>query len=108
MILPENRYPLFGIMRLRVTPCRYFTIPSPCLYTRLSAAWRQPIGGWERHFERARFGEWFSGPGAQRGFPSVELLPFVAVVLAGRHQGRVPSAREYRRQLRPRRAQPLL
>src|SRR5664279_4525740 len=102
MILPENRYPLFGIMRRRVTPCRYFTIPSPCLYTRLSAAWRQPIGGWERHFERARFAEWFSSAGAQRGLQAVELLPFVAVVLAGRDQGGVSRAREHRRQLRPR------
>ena len=66
------------------------------------------MGGRGASLERARVAERFSGPGAQRGFPSAELLPAVAVVLAGRDQGGVPRAREHRRQLRPRGAQPEL
>src|SRR3979411_1159177 len=64
-------------------------------------------GNQEIRFERD-VAEWFSGPGAQRGFPPAELLPAVAVVLAGRHQGGVPRARQYRGAVREGRAQPEL
>src|SRR2546430_4975308 len=49
-----------------------------------------------------------SRPRAQRGFSSAQLLPAVAVVVAGRHQGGLSRAGEYRRRVRPRGAQPEL
>src|SRR5262249_42677274 len=45
-------------------------------------------------------------PRAQRRLPSAELLPALAVVVAGRDQGSLPRAGEHRRALRPRGAQP--
>src|SRR5579862_896577 len=59
---------------------------------------------WERRFERSCIAIGLSGPGAQRGLPAAELLPAVAVVVAGRDQGGLSRAGEHRRQLRSRRA----
>src|SRR4051812_5516698 len=59
-------------------------------------------GGQGASLERSRVAKRISGTGAQRRFSAAELLPAVAVVLAGRHQGRVPRAGQHRRQLRPR------
>src|SRR5262249_11052711 len=70
-------------------------------------------GGWAPYLsrgaalERARLVWRVSGPGAQCGFPSLELLPAVAVVLAGCHQGGFPRPREHRRAIRPGGAQPV-
>src|SRR5262245_46116869 len=47
-----------------------------------------------------------SRPRPQRGFSSAQLLPAVAVVVAGRHQGGLSRAGEHRRPVRPRSAQP--
>src|SRR6188508_2814902 len=58
--------------------------------------------------ERARVTGWFSCAGAERGFSSAQLLPSVALVLAGRDQGGVPRSRQHRRQLRSRRTQSVL
>ena len=86
-----------------------FTILSRCPITSaLSCVAAAFQGGRGASLERARFAQRFSGPGAQRGFSAVELLPAVAVVLAGRDQGGLPRTREHRRQLRPRGAQPVL
>src|SRR5215468_844834 len=49
-----------------------------------------------------------SRPCAQRGFSSAQLLPAVAVVMAGRDQGGLSRAGEHRRRIRPRGAQPEL
>src|SRR5580704_834762 len=57
---------------------------------------------WERQLERSCIALWLARAGSERGLSAAELLPTVAVVLAGRHQGRLSRAREYRRQLRPR------
>src|SRR4051794_26891024 len=38
--------------------------------------------------------------GAQRGFPAAQLLSALTLVMAGRHQGRLPRAREHRRAVR--------
>src|SRR5450759_3774644 len=92
--------------RLRVTSGADFTILSRCPITRRQAALRQP---WEvrgASLERARIAQRVSGAGAQCGLPAAELLPLVAVVLAGHDQGGIPRTREHRRQLRPRGAQP--
>src|SRR6187200_1929664 len=50
--------------------------------------------------ERACLARWLAGTGAERGFPAAELLPAVALVLAGRDQGGVPRPRQHRRALR--------
>ena len=88
--------------RLSVSPGAGFTILS-----RLPINYRPtPHCGiesrWERRLERSCIAIGFSGAGAERGFPAAELLPAVAVVVAGRHQGGLPRAGEHRRQLRPR------
>src|SRR3546814_14072900 len=41
------------------------------------------------------------GAGAQRGFPTVELLPLVGVALAGSGEGRLPRARQHPLRIRP-------
>ncbi len=43
--------------------------------------------------ERARIGQWFSGTCAQRGFQAAELLPLVAMVLAGPRSRQFSSKR---------------
>src|SRR5215510_5872585 len=60
----------------------------------------------ERRRERPSITQRMASPRAQRGLPSAELLSAVAVVLAGYDQGRLPRARQYRRQLRTLGAQP--
>src|SRR6476469_8411525 len=62
----------------------------------------------DTRLERARcIWEWISSAGLERGFPPAELLPAVAMVLAGCDQGGVPRTREHRRGIRPRSPQPL-
>src|SRR5689334_24396525 len=51
--------------------------------------------------ERTCLARWLAGTGAECGLPAAELLPAVALVLAGRDQGGVPRPRQYRRALRP-------
>src|SRR6185503_11687184 len=58
--------------------------------------------------ERACLTRRLAGTGAERGFPAAELLPAVALVLAGRDQGGVSRPRQHRRTLRPRGSQPEL
>src|SRR3954471_1538056 len=38
--------------------------------------------------------------GTQRGLPAAQLLSALALVMAGRHQGRLPRTREHRRAIR--------
>ena len=52
----------------------------------------------------ARVPDNLSGAGPQRGLSSAELFPAVAVVVAGRDQGRLPRPREHRRRIRAHRA----
>src|SRR3954470_1511222 len=51
--------------------------------------------------ERTRLARRLAGTGAERGFPAAELLPAVAMVLAGRDQGGVSRPRQQRRAQRP-------
>src|SRR6185369_6102664 len=50
----------------------------------------------------------FSGARSERRLPAIELLPPLAVELAGIGEGRVPRTRQHRLRVRPLRAQPLL
>src|SRR5204863_4483062 len=50
--------------------------------------------------ERACLARRLAGTGAECGLPAAELLPAVAMVLAGRDQGGVPRPRQHRRALR--------
>src|SRR5204862_888510 len=50
--------------------------------------------------ERACLARRLAGIGAECGLPAAELLPAVALVLAGRDQGGVPRPRQHRRALR--------
>src|SRR3984885_13425300 len=86
----------------RITPGTGFTILSrPPINYRPS-----PHCGiesrWERQLERSCVALWLARVGSERGLSAAELLPTVAVVLAGRHQGRLSRTREHRRQLRSR------
>src|SRR5450756_86748 len=56
--------------------------------------------------ERTCLARRLAGAGAERGFPSAQLLSAVALVVAGRDQGGVPRSRQHRRALRSRGAQP--
>src|ERR1700749_2399965 len=56
-------------------------------------------GGWDS-LERPRAEQRVARAGAQRGLPAAQLLPIVAVVMAGRPQGRLPRAGEHRRAIR--------
>ncbi len=56
--------------------------------------------------ERACVAHGLSRPRPQRGLPAAQLLSAVAVVVAGRDQGGFPRAREHRRGIRARGAQP--
>src|SRR5882757_6186761 len=58
--------------------------------------------------ERTCLARRLAGTGVERGFPAAELLPAIALVLAGRDQGGVSRPRQYRRTLRPCSAQPEL
>src|SRR3981189_3299353 len=58
--------------------------------------------------ERTCLARWLAGTGAERGLPAAQLLPTVALVVAGRDQGGVSRPRQHRRALRPRGAQPVL
>src|SRR5499427_9338254 len=91
---------------MAISPGPAFTISSRLNINCESVGLRGPLE--ELRLERLDVAEWISGPGAQRGFPSTELLPAVAVVLAGRDQGGVPRARQHRGALREGRAQPEL
>src|ERR1700749_979172 len=52
-------------------------------------------------FERTCLARRLAGAGAECGLPAAELLPAVAVVLAGRDQGGVSRPREHGGVLRP-------
>src|ERR1700754_122633 len=52
-------------------------------------------------FERTCLTRRLAGTCVECGFPAAELLPAVALVLAGRDQGGVSRPREHRRTLRP-------
>src|SRR5580704_12242063 len=73
-----------------------------------SHAASQPI--WESGalFERTCLARRLAGSGTERGLPAAELLPALALVVAGRDQGGVPRPRQHRRTLRPRGAQSLV
>src|SRR5438876_2183893 len=58
--------------------------------------------------ERTCLARRLAGTGAECGFPAAELLPTLAVVVAGRDQGGVSRPRQHRRALRPRGAQPVV
>src|SRR6476660_5664674 len=58
--------------------------------------------------ERTCLARWLAGAGVECGLPAAELLPAVALVLAGRDQGGVSRPRQHCRAVRPRRAQPVL
>ena len=53
-----------------------------------------------RRSDGRRISGWASSAGAECGLPSAQLLPAVALVLAGRHQGGVPRPGEHRRRIR--------
>src|ERR1700722_20805372 len=95
---------------MAISPGLAFTISSRlninCESGGRSARGREELE--ELRLERRHVAERISGSGAQRGLPSAELLSAVALVLAGRDQGRVPRAREHRRALREGGAQPEL
>src|SRR3954451_14339606 len=62
------------------------------------AAWRHKGG--RDCLERPRAEKRMARARAQRGLPATELLSIVAVVVAGRHQGCLSRAGEYRRAIR--------
>src|SRR6202158_5645502 len=67
-----------------------------------------PENALEALLERTCLARRLAGTGAECGFPAAQLLPAIAVVVAGRDQGGVPRPRQHRRALRPRGAQPLI
>src|ERR1700733_117733 len=58
--------------------------------------------------ERTCLARRLAGTGAECGLPAAELLPALALVVAGRDQGGIPRPRQHRRALRSRGAQPLV
>src|SRR5215510_9224593 len=102
---PDGRaYKRFQRIRISLGPA--FTISSRLNINCESTGPRGPVE--VLRLERLDVAEWISGPGAQRGFPPAELLPAVALVLAGCDQGGVPRARQHRRPVREGGAQPEL
>src|ERR1700761_3550070 len=59
-------------------------------------------------FERTCLARRLAGAGVECGLPAAELLPAVALVLAGRDQGGVSRPREHCRALRPGGPKPFL
>src|SRR3954453_17320729 len=68
----------------------------------------QPMGSQGALFERTCLTRRLAGAGVECGLPAAELLPAIALVLAGRDKGGVSRSREHRRVLRSRGAQPLI
>src|SRR5215472_18778006 len=68
----------------------------------------QPIRESGALFERTCLARRLAGVGVECGLPAAELLPAVALVLAGRDQGGVPRPCQHRRTLRSGGAEPFV